>query len=413
MKSSLQSKYSYYALSLLLAVNLLNYVDRQIIFAVFPLIKDAFALTDTSLGLLGSAFMLCYMLSAPPLGWLGDRMNRVRIAAVGLAVWSVATSLSGLAASYRSLLSARISVGIGEASFGTVSPGLLSDYFPKEKRGRILSYFYLAIPVGSAIGYLLGGILGEKFGWQAAFLMVGLPGILLTIPLWLLREPERGATEERVATLALPAKTDYMSLFSNRPYVINTLAMTAMTFAMGGLAQWVPTFLYRIHELDLAQANTYFGGITVLAGIAGTLIGGLLGDFLQKKMDRGYLVVSGWGFVIGAPLAVYALVTPSVTTCLVTMFFAEFFLFLNTGPLNTVIVNVTAPALRARAFAVNIFIIHALGDAVSPAMLGWLSDYWGLRNALLITPVAFVAASMFCFLCGRFIGEGAGLRQGR
>lgn len=413
MKSSLQSRYSYYALSLLLAANLLNYVDRQIIYAVFPLIKEAFTLTDTSLGFLGSAFMLCYMTSAPALGWLGDRMNRVRIASAGLVVWSVATSLSGFASSYRSLLSARISVGIGEASFGTVSPVLLADYFAKEKRGRILSYFYLAIPVGSALGYLLGGILGAKFGWQAAFLVVGLPGMLLAIPVWLLREPERGATEEKASVAALPERRDYLSLFSNRPYMINTLAMTAMTFAMGGLAQWVPTFLYRIHKLDLAHANTYFGSITVLAGITGTLVGGWLGDFMQKKTDRGYLLVSGWGFVIGAPLAVYALVTPSVSACLATIFFAEFFLFLNTGPLNTVIVNVTAPAIRARAFAVNIFIIHALGDAVSPAVLGWLSDHWGLRNALLITPVALVAAAMFCFLCGYQIGDDAGQRQGR
>jgi MFS family permease len=413
MNPSSPSKYGYYALSLLLAVNLLNYADRQIIYAVFPLIKDAFALTDTSLGFLGSAFMVCYMLSAPALGWLGDRMSRVKLASAGLAVWSVATSLSGLAASYHSLLLARVTVGIGEASFGTVSPGLLSDYFPKEKRGRILSCFYLAIPVGSAFGYLLGGILGEKFGWQAAFLIVGLPGVLLAIPVWLLHEPERGATEEKVPAVTIPRRTDYASLFSNRPYIINTMAMTAMTFAMGGLAQWVPTFLYRIHKLDLTAANTYFGSITVLAGIAGTLVGGWLGDYLQGKMNRGYLLVSGWGFVIGAPLAVYALATPSVTTCLVAMFFAEFFLFLNTGPLNTVIINVTAPAVRARAFAVNIFIIHALGDAISPAMLGWLSDLWGLRNALLITPVAFVVASFFCFLCGRFIGEDAGQLQRR
>ncbi|MGZ3597616.1 MAG: spinster family MFS transporter [Syntrophales bacterium] len=413
MNSSSNSKYGYYALSLLLAVNLLNYVDRQVIYAVFPLIKDAFALTDTSLGFLGSAFMLCYMASAPLVGWLGDRTSRVKLASAGLAIWSVATSLSGFAARYHSLLLARVSVGIGEASFGTVSPGLLVDYFPKEMRGRLLSYFYLAIPVGSAVGYLLGGILGEKFGWQAAFLIVGLPGVLLAIPLWLLQEPERGATEKKIPPVAIQRRTDYASLFSNRPYIINTMAMTAMTFALGGLAQWVPTFLYRIHKLDLATANTYFGGITVLAGIAGTLAGGWLGDVLQARMKRGYLLVSGWGFVIGAPLAVYALVTPSVVTCLAAMFFAEFFLFLNTGPLNTVIVNVTAPALRARAFAVNIFIIHALGDAISPAMLGWLSDLWGLRNALLITPVAFVVASFFCFLCGRVIEEGNGQVQCR
>ncbi|MGC9976116.1 MAG: MFS transporter [Syntrophales bacterium] len=413
MKSSLQSRYSYYALSLLLAVNLLNYVDRQVIYAVFPFIKDAFTLTDTSLGLLGSAFMLCYMISAPALGWVGDHMSRVTISSAGVAVWSVATSFSGLAASYGSLLLARMSVGIGEASFGTVSPGLLADYFPKEERGRILSYFYLAIPVGSALGYLLGGILGERFGWQAAFFVVGLPGILLAIPVWFLREPQRGATEGKISAIPLPARTEYVPLFSNRSYVINTLAMTAMTFAMGGLAQWVPTFLYRIHELDLAQGNTYFGVITVLAGITGTLIGGWLGDFLQAKTEKGYLMVSGWGFVIGAPLAVYALVTHSVSTCLGAMFFAEFFLFLNTGPLNTIIVNVTAPGLRARAFAVNILVIHALGDAMSPAALGWLSDRWGLRNALLITPVAFIVAAVFCFLCGRFIGEDSGKIYGR
>ncbi len=413
MNSTSPSKYGYYALSLLLAVNLLNYVDRQIIYAVFPLIKDAFALTDASLGLLGSAFMISYMASAPVLGWLGDRTSRVKLASSGLAIWSVATSLSGFAARYYSLLLARVSVGVGEASFGTVSPGLLADYFPKEVRGRVLSYFYLAIPVGSAFGYLLGGILGEKFGWQAAFLIVGLPSALLAIPIWLLREPERGATEEKIPAVVTPRRADYASLFSNRPYIINTMAMTAMTFAMGGLAQWVPTFLYRMHGLDLATANTYFGGITILAGISGTLAGGWLGDLLQARMKSGYLLVSGWGFVIGAPLAVYALVTPSVVTCLAAMFFAEFFLFLNTGPLNTVIVNVTVPALRARAFAVNIFIIHALGDAISPAMLGWISDHWGLRNALLISPAAFIAASFFCFLCGRLIEEGNGQVQSR
>ncbi|HUH65206.1 MAG TPA: MFS transporter [Syntrophales bacterium] len=402
------AKYSYYALTLLLLVNLLNYVDRQVIYAVFPLIKDAFTLSDAALGFLGSAFMVCYMLSAPLLGWLGDRVNRVRLASAGLAVWSVATSLSGLATSYRSLLLARVSVGIGEASFGTVSPALLSDYYPREQRGRILSTFYLAIPVGSAFGYLLGGVLGERFGWQAAFFIVGLPGLLLAIPVWLLREPLRGATEARAEAVLSPTKADYVTLFSNPPYLLNTFAMTAMTFAMGGLAQWVPSFLYRAHALDLERANVYFGGITVLAGVLGTVVGGWLGDLLQKRTGKGYLIVSGWGFVIGAPLAVWALISASAVTSLGAMFLAEFFLFLNTGPLNTVIVNVTDPGIRARAFAVNILVIHALGDAISPALLGWLSDLWGLQNALLMTPVAFIAAAVFCLLCARSLGKKTG-----
>jgi MFS family permease len=237
MNSSSQGKYGRYALLILFSVNLLNYIDRQILYAVFPLIKDDFALTDTSLGFLGSAFMLCYMVSAPAFGWIGDNLSRVKLASAGLVVWSVATSLAGFASRYSTLFLARLSVGIGEASFSTVSPGLLSDYFPKEKRGRVLSFFYLAIPVGSAFGYLLGGILGQKFGWQAAFFIVGIPGVLLAIPVWFLFEPKRGGVEKEPHNAVPPIREGFRSLFLNRPYIINTFAMTAMTFAMGGLAQ--------------------------------------------------------------------------------------------------------------------------------------------------------------------------------
>ncbi len=404
-KNSIPATYGRFALALLLAVNLLNYIDRQVLYAVFPLIKADLLLSDTALGFLGSAFMACYMVSAPLLGWLGDRMSRVKLASGGLFVWSLATAASGLAPGYSTLLAARTSVGIGEASFGTVSPGLLSDYFPKERRGRILSYFYLAIPVGSALGYLLGGVLGQNFGWHAAFLIVGLPGLLLAVPLWFLREPSRGATDERTTKKSAPVQRNYRALLTNRSFITNTLTMAAMTFALGGLAQWVPTFLYRIHGLSVEKGNILFGAVTVLAGITGTLTGGWLGDRLQQKSSKGYLLVSGWGFLIGAPVAAYALLTPSLSGCLTAMFFAEFFLFLNTGPLNTVIVNVTSPAIRAMAFAVNIFFIHALGDAVSPILLGWLSDLWGLRTALLITPFFIILAAFFSFLCMRFIEE--------
>jgi predicted MFS family arabinose efflux permease len=153
----------------------------------------------------------------------------------------------------------------------------------------------------------------------------------------------------------------------------------------------------------VAKANTMFGATTVLAGILGTLAGGWLGDRWQKKSGKGYLLVSGWGFLIGVPFAVWAILAPGLNGCLIAIFFAEFFLFLNTGPLNTVIINVTDPAVRAMAFAVNIFFIHALGDAISPSILGWLSDRWDLRSALLITPGAMALAGLLCFVCGRFV----------
>lgn len=396
------SAYGRYVLLLLFVVNLLNYIDRQVLFAVFPLIKAELSLSDAALGLLGSAFMVSYMVSAPVLGWLGDRYGRVKLAGLGLSVWSVATAATGLAGRYSTLLLSRATVGIGEASFGTVSPGLISDFFSKERRGRVLSFFYLAIPVGSAIGYLIGGFFGQTFGWHSVFFVAALPGLILAVPVFLLHEPRRGATEESLSR-ALPQTKDYLALFRNRPFVITTLAMAAMTFALGGLAQWVPTFLYRVHGQSVASGNTLFGAITVVSGITGTLSGGWLGDRFQRRSRKGYLMVSGTGFLAGIPFAVYALVASSFTGCLTAIFFAEFFLFLNTGPLNTTVINVTNPSVRAMAFAVNIFFIHALGDAVSPAVIGQLSDLWGLRTALLITPGVILLAAALSFLCGRFI----------
>jgi len=450
--------YRRYALGLLLTVNLLNYIDRQVLFAVFPLIKIDLRLSDTALGFLGSAFMLSYLLFAPLFGWLGDKWSRTKLAAGGLVVWSLATALGGIAPGYRTLLAARATVGVGEASFGTVSPGLVADFFPKERRGKILSWFYVAIPVGSALGYLLGGLLGHNYGWHAAFLIVGVPGLLLAVPLALLRTPPRGGddnlphpppnlplegggtnillpVQERGSKIPPPLQcressippplqcresnippplqgegrggdgvsAGYPALFKNRSFVVNTLAMAAMTFAIGGLAQWLPSFLHRFHALDVAKGNMLFGTITVFAGIAGTLTGGWLGDRWQKKNGRGYLLVSGWGFLLGTPFAVWAILAPDLISCMTAIFIAEFFLFLNTGPLNTVTINVTDPAIRAMAFAVNIFFIHALGDAISPSILGWLSDQWGLRNALLITPLAMILAGILCFVCGRFV----------
>ncbi|MSM38142.1 MAG: MFS transporter [Geobacter sp.] len=401
----ISTPYRHYALGLLVAVNLLNYIDRQVLFAVFPLIKIDLRLTDTELGFLGSSFMLSYLLFAPLFGWLGDQWSRTRLAAGGLVVWSLATALGGLAGGYRTLLAARATVGVGEASFGTVSPGLVADFFPKERRGRILAWFYVAIPVGSALGYLLGGVLGQRYGWHAAFLLVGVPGLLLAIPIALLRTPPRGGDDAPSQPPGGKVFKEYAALFRNRSFVYNTLAMAAMTFAIGGLAQWIPSFLTRVHSLDVAKGNTLFGATTVLAGICGTMAGGWLGDRWQKSNGKGYLLISGWGFLIGTPFAVWAILAPGLISCMAAICIAEFFLFLNTGPLNTVIINVTNPAVRAMAFAVNIFFIHALGDAVSPAILGWLSDQWGLRSALLITPLAMVVAGIFCFISGRFVVE--------
>lgn len=391
-----------YALALLLGVNLLNYIDRQALYAVFPLIKADLTLSDTALGFLGSAFMLSYMCAAPFFGRMGDRMNRARLAAGGLAVWSLATMLSGMASSYRLLLAARGLVGIGEASFGTVSPGLVADYFGRERRGSVMALFFLAIPVGSALGYLLGGQLGQRFGWQDAFLMVGFPGLLLALPLWRLTDPAKTAAAADTGTRSSIA-AELKEFLANRTFVNATLAMTAMTFALGGLAQWVPSFLHRSFNLDVGKGNLLFGAITVVSGIVGTLAGGWLGDRLKKCTPAGHLYVAAAGFILGAPLAAVAILSRSLPLCLASIALAELFLFLNTGPLNTVLVDVLPPGRRATGFAINIFTIHALGDAVSPAIIGSFSDIWGLRSALLITPLAVAVAAVFSLRGCRFV----------
>jgi predicted MFS family arabinose efflux permease len=396
------------ALCLFVAVNLLNYIDRQMLYAVFPLLKRDFALSDAALGALGSAFMVSYLVTAPLFGWLGDRGNRVRLAAGGFLVWTCTTALSGLAGSYRALLFARSAVGVGEASFGTVSPGLLADCYPDRKRGHLMAMLYLAIPVGSALGYILGGVIGARWGWHAAFLAAGVGGLALAIPLAMLKEPPRGGGGDGGKANAPPAAKDYLALLRNRPYVLNTAAMTAMTFAMGGLAQWAPTFLVRDHGIELARGNTIFGGLTVVAGIAGTLAGGWLGEKARRRRPDGHLLVSGFGFLAGVPIAAWAILTPSTTGCLAAIFLAELFLFLNTAPLNTTTLDVTDPAVHSMAFAANIFVIHALGDALSPTLLGWLSDRWGLRHALLVTPAALAVAGAFCFLCAKSVREAGG-----
>jgi MFS family permease len=396
-----RTKYS--ILILLLAANLLNYIDRQILYAVFPLIKADFNLSDTQLGFLGSAFMLSYMIFAPILGWIGDRTGYSRLASGGLAFWSLATAMSGIAGSYLTLLFSRSLVGIGEASFGVVSPGMLSDVFSKEVRGRILSFFYLAIPVGSAIGYLLGGILGYHFGWKAAFLLVALPGLLLSIPVWRIQVTVQFPEKIKPRITDSFSIQPYLALFRNRSYVFNALTMAAMTFALGGLAQWIPTFITRYHHLNVMEANTVFGAITVVSGIGGTLLGGWLGDLWQRKTKKGYLLVSAVGFFLSIPCCILAIMTPDLSTCMLAIFLAECLLFFNTGPLNTVIVNVSNPLYRATAFALNIFLIHALGDAISPSIIGWFSDLFDLQSALLIAPLFVFIALIFCLLCCRFI----------
>jgi MFS family permease len=373
------------ALFLLLAINLFNYIDRQVLAALEPDIRATFfsandvnAMTKT--GLLGDAFFVTYMVSAPILGLLADRFSRWIIIGSAAILWSLASGGSGLAATFAILFATRICVGIGEGGYGPAAPTILSDLFPIEKRGRVMAVFCAAIPVGSALGYVVGGLIGAHLGWRWAFYLVAPPGLLLGLLCFWQRDP-RLAADHLAQKLRRRSIHDYLNLFRTRSYLINCVAQTLMTFVTGGLGFWVPAYLrYRNQSPDVGM--TIFGLITVVAGLVSTLLGGVIADRLRTRFAGSYFWVSGIGMLIACPIFIVALYIP-FPAAWVAMFFAIFFLFLNTGPSNTALANVSLPAVRATAFAANIFIIHAFGDVQAFWLLGYIGGHTNMRVAFL------------------------------
>ena len=380
------------ALFLLLGINLFNYIDRQILAALEPDIRATFfapgdvnAMWKT--GLLGDAFFVTYMISAPILGLLADRISRWIIVGSAVILWSLASGGSGLAATFTILFATRIFVGIGEGGYGPAAPTILADLFPIDIRGRVMAIFYTAIPVGSALGYVIGGVVGAHLGWRWAFYLVTLPGLLLGLLCFWQRDP-RVSGHHLVQESARRGIGDYLKLFRTRSYLINCVAQTLMTFVMGGLGFWAAAYLrYRNQSPDVGM--TIFGLIMVVAGLVSTLLGGIIADRLRSRFAGSYFWVSGIGMLIACPLFVATLYIP-FPAAWITMFLAIFFLFLNTGPSNTALANVSLPAVRATAFAANIFVIHAFGDVQAFWLLGYIGGHANMHVAFL-----FVSAIIF------------------
>ena len=390
-----------WSLALLLAINLFNYIDRYVLAAVVPRLRQEFFTplstnVDAKLGFLAQAFLVSYLIAAPLFGWLADRWSRWLIVAGGVIAWSLASGASGLAMTYLALLITRTFVGVGEAAYGPVAPTIISDLYPVERRGRVLAWFYLAMPVGSALGYTLGGVVAEHLTWRWAFYLSLPPGIILGVLALMMREPSRKKTPainaRRSANWA-----DYRAILSTPSYVYNTIGMTLMTFAVGGLAYWMPDYVHTFRKAgDLEHVAFTFGAITAVAGLISTLAGGWAGDKLRSRFGGSYFLVSGWGMILAVPCFLAALFVP-FPAAWGLIFVTEFCLFFNTGPSNTILANVTNPAVRASAFALNIFIIHALGDVISPPLIGWISDRTGGNmNA------GFATVSLAMFLSGVF-----------
>jgi len=386
------------ALALLTALNLLNYVDRSVLFAVQPLVQAEFHRSDADFGLLTSAFFLFYMFAAPLMGPLADRYSRKLIMVVGAMVWSGATLLTAVTHSFQTLLVRHTLVGIGEASFVTIAPTFVADLFPEQKRGRILGVFYLAIPVGTALGYLVGGYLGPHFGWRSPFYVAAVPGFLFALALIFIPEPERGQFDSLQET---PERGTIWGLARNPAFWTATLGMAAMTFALGGLQVWMPTFLSRVRGYSLGSANKIFGGIIAFDGTVASLAGGWLGDRLLPRTKSAYYLVSAISMALGVPVMIVALFS-SGPAMLPGILVAAFLLLLNTAPLNAALINSVGAHIRATAIAVNIFVIHLLGDALSPWLIGFIADRRSLQGGFISAVVAIALSSAILFYGMRF-----------
>ena len=386
------------ALIILTALNLLNYADRNVLFAVQPLVQDEFHLSNVQIGYLTSAFLGFYMIAAPFVGPLADRYSRKLIIVLGALFWSGLTLLTAVTHNYTELLIRHTLVGVGEATFVTIAPTFVADLFSEEKRGRILGVFYLAIPVGSAAGYLLGGHLAPHHGWRFPFYIAAVPGFVLALAVLFLKEPERGQFDSLNET---PERSTILGLARNPAFLTSTLGMAAMTFSLGGIQVWMPKFLYSERGYTLEAANFAFGIIIVVDGIVSALAGGWLGDYLLPRMKSAYYFVSAVSMLLGVPVMIVALFAkgPAMIPAIAV---AAFFLLFNTAPLNAAVINSVGANIRATALAVNIFIIHILGDVPSPTMMGWVADKRSMQAAFVLPVIAMGISSAILFYGMKF-----------
>lgn len=394
---------AYFGLTALCVINLLNYVDRYILAGVMGAVQKTFTLNDTQGGQLATIFMLVYMCASPLGGFLGDRMPRRILIGISVLVWSAATIGSGLAMSFGMLLVARAVTGIGEAGYGTVAPSVISDLFTKERRSRMLSFFYVTMPLGAAVGFAVGGLMGEQWHW--AFFAGGVPGLVLGVLAFFLPEPKRGGMDivevvdvvdggvappapgAPAPLVAVSFRDGMRALRSNARYWYVVAGLTLMTFSIGGLSIWMPKYLSAERGFSTGEAGLALGATTVIGGLVGTLAGGFFGEWLERRRAGGSILLSAIGLLAAAPFMVGAVLLEQKPALLACLLLAQVCIFLNNGPLNAAIVNVVSPGLRGFAFGISMLVLHLFGDAASPTIIGWISDQSSLGFAILVNAV--------------------------
>jgi MFS family permease len=372
----------------LFGMSLLDYIDRWVLASVLPQIQSDLHLDNMHAGWLATLFLVSYSVVSPFMGYAGDRLRRMRLLALGVGIWSLATVGTGLARTYGHVLWARAVLGVGEATYGVIAPAVLMDLFARETRGRVLSLFYLSMPIGGALGMLLGAVISKHYGWHAAFFIVGMPGLIASLAVLWLPEPVRGASEDVDPDRLLEhqragaSRDDYLELLVNSSYNYAVFGMTFYTFAIGGLAFWLPTFLEVAKGIEKVKANSLLGVTTLFAAVIGMSLGGWLADHMARTNPRALFVVPGVALIASIPFVLVAIYSTSIPWIYAGIFLSESLMFINTGPCNAVIANVVMPNMRAAAYAISTFVLHFLGDIWSPTLMGRVADFFGHDDSM-------------------------------
>lgn len=399
-----------FAFTILLIINVLNYIDRSIFSSVQTVIQVDFHLTDTELGLLNSSFLFIYGLATLPIGMWADRGIRKNIITICVTIWSLATAISGFTLNFIQLFLTRSVLGIGEAGYAPASVSMIGDYFPKERRGLMLSIWSTGNLIGTAIGLMLGGVIAQAFGWRWVFYIVGIPGLISALLIWRAIEPRRGTFDNGEdsgndvsaahASIGKNIVSVVRRLLKTPTYWVLVAAFICSFFIVGAALAWIPTYLHRDFHLTIAAAGTLSGAVLAGGSLLGTLIGGWLADFLQRRIPQGRMIVTTVAFLVGAPLSLLALSFQNLTTFIIIFGFAIVCLSLCLGPIQAILQDITPPDIRSTAIGLALLLGHLLGDASSPLIVGAISQaQHSLGFALRVTaPTCLFLAGLICII---------------
>jgi len=382
------------ALVLLTAMNFVNYLDRYILPAVQEQVKGEFHLSDAQIGSLTLWFMFAYVFSSPVMGRLGDRFPRKPMIVIAALAIAAMNFLTASVHDYMSLNLRHAALGIGEACFGIFAPALLADFYPPEQRNRVLTVFNIALPVGAACSYEAGAWVAQHHGWRMSFTASAVPGAVVALLILIfLREPKRDVSVRN------EVKTDRQSVVSlaqNRAYLSAIFGYAAVTFSLGGISWWMPSFLHREDGYSVEAAGGIMGPIIVVAGLGGTAVGGWIAERWSRTTPKALYLVPALSAVLTVPPALMCFFGPAKLV-IPSLSLAVFLIFLGTGPVNAATLNSVPAGLRATAMAGQLFVIHVVGDMPSSKIIGIISDHWNLRLGLGATLVAMVAAALIFF----------------